>query len=135
MTSNNIICVRRIYTYIGVLTQKMIYFSIHLEGGPLIFFFKLSEHNITALLMIELPKNRIIAGNIKYKKSEIHPLILIWDDDISGAYRLPEYNTTIAGAFTYALLNNFFLPTGGTFGYSTSPQDYDPFAQARDFVA
>ena len=66
-----------------------------------------------------------------------HPYedILIWDDDVSGAYRIPKYNPAIAGAFSYALLNYFFLPTGGTFGSSTSPQEYELFAQARAFLA
>ena len=66
-----------------------------------------------------------------------HPFkdILLWDDDVSGAYRIPKYNPAVAGAFAYSLLDYFFLPTGGTFGSNTSPQEYEPFAQARAFLA
>lgn len=64
-----------------------------------------------------------------------HPYeyILLWDDDVSGVYRLPKYNPAVAGAF--ALLNYFFLPISGTFGSNTCSQEYEPFTQARAFLA
>ena len=65
-----------------------------------------------------------------------HPTneIFLWDDDLSGAYRIPKYQPDVAGAFSYALPNYFFLPTGGTFGFNTSSQEYEPFARARAFI-
>ena len=35
--------------------------------------------------------------------------ILLWDDDVSGAYRLPKYHPDVAAAFSYSILNYFFL--------------------------
>ena len=64
-----------------------------------------------------------------------HKEIYVWDDDVSGAYRVPKYHPNVAGAFAYAILNFLFLPTGGTFGSNTSPQEYEPFARARAFLA
>ena len=66
-----------------------------------------------------------------------HPYenILLWDDDVPGAYRLPKYNAAAAGASAFALLNHFFLYTGGTFGSKTSPHEYEPFTQAIGFLA
>ena len=66
-----------------------------------------------------------------------HPYedILLWDDDVSGAYRLPKYHPSVAGAFAFSLLDYFFLPTGGTFGSNTSPHEYESFARARAFLA
>ena len=61
--------------------------------------------------------------------------IFLWDDDVSGAYRIPKYNPAVAGAFAYAIMSYFFLPTGGTFGSNTSPAEYEPLARARAFLA
>lgn len=61
--------------------------------------------------------------------------IYLWDDDVSGAYRIPKYHPDVAEAFSYALLNYLFLPTGGTFRFNTSPQEYEPLARARAFLA
>ena len=54
---------------------------------------------------------------------------------MSGAYRIPKYNPAVAGAFAFAIMQYFFLPTGGTFGSNTSPHEYKPFAQARAYLA
>ena len=61
--------------------------------------------------------------------------IFLWDDDISGAYRIPKYNPAVTGAFSYAIISYFFLPTGGTFGSHTSPTGYEHLTRARAFLA
>ena len=61
--------------------------------------------------------------------------ILIWDDDVLGAYRIPKYNPTVGGAFAFSIMNYFCLPTRVTLGSVTSPVEYEPMAQAKAFFA
>jgi hypothetical protein len=61
--------------------------------------------------------------------------IYIWDDDVAGAYRIPKYHPAVASAFAFAIMKLLFLPTGGTFGSTTSPPEYEAFARARAFLA
>ena len=53
----------------------------------------------------------------------------------AGAYREPKYNPAVASAFEFAILNWLFLSTGGVFGSTTSPAEYEPYARARAFLA
>ena len=48
---------------------------------------------------------------------------------------LPKYNPDVtgAGAFAFAIMHYFFLPTGDTFSLITIPTDYDSVAQNRTF--
>ena len=43
----------------------------------------------------------------------------------------------MAGLFAYAIMNFFFLPTGGTFGSNITPAEYEYeyLARARYFLA
>ena len=54
---------------------------------------------------------------------------------MSGTYRIPKYHPEVAGAFAFAVLEYFFVPTGGTFGSNTSPHEYEAFARARAIIA
>ena len=38
-----------------------------------------------------------------------HEDILLWDDDVSGTYRLPKYNPAVAGAFSCLLVVHLVL--------------------------
>ena len=61
--------------------------------------------------------------------------IVLWDNDVSGAYRLPKYNPAVASAFAYAILSWLMLPSGSNFGSTTSPHKYECFARARAYLA
>ena len=74
---------------------------------------------------------RIYNLRISYPNEDI----LVWDDDVSGAYRWPKYHPGIAAAFAFAVMHWLFIPTGGTFGSTTSPHEYESFARARAFLA
>ena len=66
-----------------------------------------------------------------------HPFldIFLWDDEVSGAYRIPKYNPAVAGDFDYAIIHVFFRPTGDTFGSNTIPAEHKPLSRARAFLA
>lgn len=64
-----------------------------------------------------------------------HTDIYLWDDDVAGAYRIPKYHPAVAAAFCFIIMSWLFLPTGGTFGSTTSPPEYEPYARARAFLA
>ena len=61
--------------------------------------------------------------------------ILLMDDDVKGAFRHSKYHPDIAEVFSFIILTNLFIPTGGTFGSTTSPANFDPYATARTFLA
>ena len=48
---------------------------------------------------------------------------------------IPKCNPAVAGAFAYATMDFFFLPTEDTFGPKTSSAEYYPLARARAFLA
>ena len=47
--------------------------------------------------------------------------ILLMDDDVKGVFRHSKYHPDIATVFSFIILANLFIPTGGTFGSTTSP--------------
>ena len=61
--------------------------------------------------------------------------ILLWDDDVSGAFRLIKYNPEIASAFAAILNQTLCIPVGQNFGGNTSAQNWEGIAMAREYVA
>jgi len=61
--------------------------------------------------------------------------ILLWDDDVSGAFRLIKYNPEIAAAFAAILNNTLCIPVGQNFGGNTSAQNWEGIAKAREILA
>ena len=61
--------------------------------------------------------------------------IFLWDDDVSGAFRQGKYNPEIASAFSFVIEKTLWLPCGMVFGGNTSPQCYEPLANAREHLA
>ena len=61
--------------------------------------------------------------------------ILLWDDDVSGAFRQGKYNPEVAAAFCFIIFGILWLPCGQTFGGNTSPHCYEPLANAREYLA
>ena len=61
--------------------------------------------------------------------------ILLWDDDVSGAFRLIKYNPEIASAFAAILNKTLCIPVGQNFGGNTSAQNWEGIAMAREYIA
>ena len=61
--------------------------------------------------------------------------ILLWDDDVSGAFRLIKYNPEIATAFAAILNHTLCIPVGQNFGGNTSAQNWEGVAMARECIA
>ena len=61
--------------------------------------------------------------------------ILLWDDDVAGAFRLIKYNPEIAQAFSAIVHNTLWIPTGQVFGGNTSAQNFEGLALAREYLA
>ena len=61
--------------------------------------------------------------------------ILLFDDDVKGAFRHSKYHPDIASAFSFIISNLLFIPLGGTFGSITSPANFEPIARARTHLA
>jgi len=61
--------------------------------------------------------------------------ILLWDDDVSGAFRLIKYNPEIATAFSAILDKYLCVPVGQVFGGNTSAQNWEGIARAREHLA
>ena len=61
--------------------------------------------------------------------------ILLWDDDVAGAFRLIKYNPEIAQAFSAIVQNTLWIPTGQVFGGNTSAQNFEGLALAREYLA
>ena len=66
-----------------------------------------------------------------------HPTsdILLFDDDVKGAFRHCKYHPDIASAFSFIISKYLFVPLGGTFGSITSPSNFEPIARARTHLA
>ena len=66
-----------------------------------------------------------------------HPVtdILLFDDDVKGAFRHNKYHPDIAAAFSFIIANLLYIPLGGTFGSITSPSNFEPIARARIHLA
>jgi len=63
---------------------------------------------------------RIWNLRISYPKKDI----LLWDDDVSGAFRYNKYHPDIASAFAFILSKTLYIPTGQCFGGNTSAQKF-----------
>ena len=61
--------------------------------------------------------------------------IFLWDDDVSGAFRLVKYNPEVVGAFAANLFGSIWIPTGQIFGGNTSAQNFEGFAKAREHLS
>ena len=61
--------------------------------------------------------------------------ILLFDDDVKGAFRHCKYHPDIASAFSFIISSFLFIPLGGTFGSITSPANFEPIARARTHLA
>ena len=70
---------------------------------------------------------RIYNLRITYPNEEI----LLWDDDVSSAFRWVKLNPDIAAVFAFTVGNYLFVPTGQTFGSNTSPSNWEVLARAR----
>ena len=68
---------------------------------------------------------------ISYPSSEI----LLWDDDITGAFKHCKFNPEVIGAFGYVLLQMLIIPCGLQFGCTFSPANFVPLADAREQLA
>ena len=60
--------------------------------------------------------------------------ILLWDDDVSSAFRWIKLHPDIASVFAFAVDKFMFIPTGQTFGSNTSPSNWEVLAQARTLI-
>lgn len=67
--------------------------------------------------------------------SHPHEDIFLWDDDVAGAFRQGKYNPEIACAFSFIIFGTLWLPCGMVLGGNTSPQCYEPLANAREHLA
>ena len=57
--------------------------------------------------------------------------ILLWDDDISAAFRQLKHHVDIAGAFSIMLSGYLMIYAGSTFGSNTSPSNFEEVSRAR----
>ena len=62
-----------------------------------------------------------------------HPTeeLLLYSDDVSGAFRWPRLNPYIATSMAFALFDSVHLPVGQVFGNNCSAQNFEPIAKAR----
>ena len=61
--------------------------------------------------------------------------ILLWDDDITGAFKHCKFNPEVIGAFGCVLLKMIIIPCGLQFGCTFSPENFVPLADAREQLA
>ena len=54
--------------------------------------------------------------------------ILVFDDDVKGAFRHCKYHSDIAAAFSLIIVDLLFFPLGGSFGSITSPFNFELIA-------
>ena len=62
-----------------------------------------------------------------------HPTeeLLLYSDDVSGAFRWPRLNPYIATSMAFALFDSVHIPAGQVFGHNGSAQNFEPIAKAR----
>ena len=72
-----------------------------------------------------------------YNKRITYPTETLYQfaDDVTAAFRQPKYHPDIVGAFCSRMSNVLLISVGQTFGSITSPQNYEPLARARAFLA
>ena len=61
--------------------------------------------------------------------------IVLFDDDVKGAFRHPKYHPDIAAAFSFIIQCLLFITLGNTFGSIVSPANFEPIARARTHLA
>ena len=61
--------------------------------------------------------------------------ILVFDDDVKGAFRHCKYHPDIAAAIYFIIEYLLLVPLGGTFGSITSPSNFEPIARTRTHLA
>ena len=66
-----------------------------------------------------------------------HPTedLLLYSDDVSGAFRWPRLNPYIASSMAYILLDSVNIPAGQVFGSNASAQNFEQIAKARKKLA
>ena len=57
--------------------------------------------------------------------------LLLFDDDVKGAFRHCKYHPDNLNTYTYTVSNRIYFPLGGIFRSTTSPANFEPLAQAR----
>ena len=60
--------------------------------------------------------------------------LLLYSDDVSGAFRWPRLNPYIATSMAFALFDAVHLPAGQVFGSNASAQNFEPIAKARKIL-
>ena len=61
--------------------------------------------------------------------------IVLFDDDVKGAFRHCKYHPDIAAAFAFIIQYLLYIPLGNTFGSIVSPSNFEPIARARTHLA
>ena len=61
--------------------------------------------------------------------------ILLWDDDVSGAFRHIKYHPDVASTFAIIIKAMLLLPVALVFGSLTRAQEYEILATARKVLA
>jgi len=62
-------------------------------------------------------------------------VIYLWDDDVSGAFRIVKYNPEVASAFSAMVNQKLWIPVGQVFGGNTSAQNFEGIARARECLS
>jgi len=62
-------------------------------------------------------------------------IIYLWDDDVSGAFRIVKYNPEVASAFSAMVNGKLWIPVGQVFGGNTSAQNFEGIARARECLS
>ena len=57
--------------------------------------------------------------------------ILLYSDDVSGAFSWSRLNPFIAAAFSFLFYGTLYVPAGLVFGGNTSAQNFEPVAKSR----
>ena len=60
--------------------------------------------------------------------------LLLYSDDVSGAFRWPKLNPYIASSMAYVLLDALCIPLEQVFGNNTSAQNFEQIALARQML-
>ena len=68
-------------------------------------------------------------GNMRISYSTTE--LLLFDDDIKGVFRHWKYNPDVASAFAYTFINRLYFTLGETFGFTTSPSNFEYLTRVR----
>ena len=78
---------------------------------------------------------RYLEGIWNSRITHPHSDILLFDDDVKGAFRHCKYHPDVASAFSFLISSFLFILMGGTFGSITSPPNFEPIPRARIHLA